>query len=57
MVSIHRSQRADALVVHTDKLKLFLGTILRSWLKVTNGPSEIETILASEFREHVQSPA
>ena len=31
-VSIQRSQRADAVVVHTDKLKQFLGSPPRSWL-------------------------
>ena len=31
-VSIQRSQRADAVVVHTDNLQLFLGTPLRSLL-------------------------
>ena len=31
-VSIQRSERADAVVVNTDKLKLFLGTPPCSWL-------------------------
>ena len=39
-VSIQRSHRADAMVVNTDKLKLFLGTPTRSWLlNKTDEPS------------------
>ena len=39
-VSIQKSQRSDVLVVHTDKLKSFLGTTSTSWLNDTDTGSD-----------------